>query len=57
MPVALTIENVFPVEEVIVTVQLSAVPLAALAYGFGGLPATVRTEASIAARVPGATVV
>ena len=36
MPVALTIENVFPVDEVTVTVQLSAVPLAALTYGFGG---------------------
>ena len=55
VPVALSIENVFPVDEVMVTVQLSAVPLAALTYGFGGLPGAVRTEASIAARVAGVT--
>ena len=56
VPVALSIENVLPVGEVTVTVQLSWVPLAALTYGFAGEPGAVLTDASIAASVPGATV-
>ena len=43
----LAIENVLPVGDVIVTVQLFAVPLAALANGCGGEPAAVRIDESI----------
>ena len=52
----LAIENVLPVGDVIVTVQLFAVPLAALAYGCGGEPAAVRIDESIPFSVVGLTV-
>jgi hypothetical protein len=48
--------NALPVGAVIVRVQLSAVPLAALTYGLGGEPAAMGSDFSVALRLAGEAV-
>lgn len=48
--------KVFPVDAVIVRVQLLLAPLAALTYGLGGEPAAVGIEGSTALRAAGEAV-